>query len=345
MKRCVRTILVVAVAIVATAGCKRDADAPAVREYQWPTMGTYGSLVVRGDNGDEAMAIARQAFEDVEAALSAFRSTSDVSRVNARTGSGEFVQTGFHFQAIMAMSRQCHDASGGAFNPAVGPLVEAWGFFRGGSKKEFPPSEASIADALALCDFAQAEVRADGAARLNHCGMRLDFGAIAKGYAVDVAFDRLLAAGFTNVIVNIGGNMRCGGTRLDGSHWKVAVRNPRGELDGNALGTLKLKDGLAVSTSGDYEQFFERDGRRYTHILDPRTGRPVGGMAQVTVVARTAAEADALSTACFVLGPEAGAELLEKRQAIGALFVTLDDAGARVAIPAGDFAEYFQEGR
>ena len=187
---------IVAIALVAAAlaGCGRKPAEPASREYRWPVMGTFGSLVVNGEDGDAAMAIARDAVEEVNAALSAFNPTSDVSRVNAKAGSGEFTQTGLHFQTMMAASRQCHDASGGAFNPAVGPLMETWGFFRGGAAHEFPPSEAAIAQALPLCDFAQAEMRPDGAARLNREGMRLDFGAIAKGYAVDVAFERLAAA-------------------------------------------------------------------------------------------------------------------------------------------------------
>ena len=338
---------IVAIALVAAAlaGCGRKPAEPASREYRWPVMGTFGSLVVNGEDGDAAMAIARDAVEEVNAALSAFNPTSDVSRVNAKAGSGEFVQTGIHFQTMMAASRQCHDASGGAFNPAVGPLMETWGFFRGGAAHEFPPSEAAIAQALARCDFAQVELRPDGAARLNREGMRLDFGAIAKGYAVDVAFERLAAAGHTNCIVNLGGNMRCNGERPDGGSWRVAVRDPRDGLDGEAMGMLRLGGGLAVATSGDYEQFFELDGRRYAHIMDPRTGRPVAGMAQVTVVARTAAEADALSTACFVLGAEAGAALLAKHPGSGAMFVTIDDSGALDWTMAGDFAKHYRKER
>lgn len=337
--------LVVALVAAAAVGCGREAEESASREYRWPVMGTYGSLVVNGEGGDAAMAIARDAIEEVNAALSAFNPTSDVSRVNAQAGSGEFTQTGLHFQTMMAASRQCHDASGGAFNPAVGPLMEAWGFFRGGDARDFPPSEAAIAEARTLCDFAQAEMRQDGAARLDLAGMRLDFGAIAKGYAVDVAFERLLVAGYSNLIVNLGGNMRCDGERPGGVPWRVAVRDPRGGLDGEAIGMLRLGGGLAVATSGDYEQFFELDGRRYTHIMDPRTGRPVSGMAQVTVVSRTAAEADALSTVCFVLGAEAGAALLAKHPGSGAMFVTVDESGALTATMAGDFAKHYREER
>ena len=344
MKTMSNSLLVAALAAVAV-GCGRENGAPATQERIWPVMGTYASIVVHDPGTDAALTIARDAVEEVNAALSAFNPTSDVSRVNARAGSGEFAETGVHFQTMMAASRRCHEASGGAFNPAIGPLMEAWGFFRGGVHRAFPPFEVAVAEARTRCDFAQVEVRADGAARLNLAGMRLDFGAIAKGYAVDVAFERLLAAGFTNVIVNVGGNMRCGGARPGGAPWKVAVRDPRGGIDGEAIGMLQLGDGLAVATSGDYEQFFELDGRRYTHILDPRTGRPVAGLAQVTVVARTAAEADALSTACFVLGPEASAGLLAKHPGAGAMFVTVDAAGGRIETMTGDFARHYRKER
>lgn len=338
-------ILVAALTAVALAGCSRKPDAPTSREYRWPAMGTYASLVVNGEGADAAMAIARDAVEEVNAALSAFNPTSDVSRVNAKAGDGDFTPTRIHFQTMMAASRRCHEASGGAFNPAVGPLMEAWGFFRGGSAHVFPPAAAAIDEARRLCDFTQADMREDGAARLNLPGMRLDFGAIAKGYGVDVAFERLIAAGCSNIIVNLGGNMRCAGERPGGGPWRIAVRDPRGGLDTATPGMLWLDGGMAVATSGNYEQYFELDGRRYTHIMDPRTGRPVSGMAQVTVVARTATEADALSTACFVLGAEAGSALLTQYPGSGAMFVTIDESGALSTTMTGDFAKYYREER
>ena len=150
--------------------------------------------------------------------------------------------------------------------------------------------------------------------------MQLDLGGIAKGYAVDRAFEALRDMGETDFLINLAGNMRAHGrpapTRPG---WRIGIRNPFAE--GTHFGTLVLADGEGIATSGSYERYVIIDGVRHGHILDPRNGRPVSGMIAVTVVATSAMEADALSTALFVLGPEAGAELLQAHPGCGAIFV------------------------
>ena len=137
-----------------------------------------------------------------------------------------------------------------------------------------------------------------------------------------MAFDRLRAAGDADLMVNLGGNLRCAGASRPGRKgWAVAVRDPYLPYGGGSVGTLTLTGGRATATSGRYERFVEIAGRRYAHVIDPRTGQPVAGLAQVTVVADTAGEADALSTALFVLGPEAGLGLLRSYPGTTALFV------------------------
>lgn len=327
-------------------GCNR-VETPPTHEFSWPVMGTYGSLILREGDGDLALDTAKAAVEEVNAQVSAFDPTSDVSKINAASGTGQFVEIRTHTRKVLEASSQYYAESEGAFNPLIGPLMEVWGFFRGGEKHEFPPVPDVVVKTLPLCDFEGLEVRgADGAARLWNPEMRLDFGAIAKGYAVDVAFERLVAAGYTNFIINLGGNMRCIGSPKEvRSTWKIAVRDPRLKLEAEPLGTLLLSEGMAVATSGNYEQFFEADGKRYTHIMDPRTGMPVSGMAQVTVVARTAMEADALSTTCFVLGPKASASILAQHPGSGAMFVEVDVSGGITVTTLGDFMAWFSPGK
>jgi Membrane-associated lipoprotein involved in thiamine biosynthesis len=292
-------------------------------EYNWTSMGTYANLIfadVSKSDAEKALRIAKQQLEEIAAALSVFSPDSDISRLN----NGETVALSGHAAAVLAHSRNAYERSGGAFNPAIAPLVELWGFYRGGKRispaaAAFPPAPAAIADALKRCVFdveiesvIEASPAADAApaapakliARLPD-GARLDFGGIAKGYAVDAAYEAIRAAGVTNFLMNLGGNMRA-----SGKAWTVAVRDPAQPLDAPPLRRVSLPDGMAVATSGGYEQFRERDGVRYCHIIDPRTGQPVQGVEQVTVIARAAGEADAFSTACFVLWNESPAKSL-----------------------------------
>jgi thiamine biosynthesis lipoprotein len=151
-------------------------------------------------------------------------------------------------------------------------------------------------------------------------GMQFDLGGIAKGYAVDRAFRALRERGEDNFLINLAGNMRAHGrpgTSRPG--WRIGIRNPFAE--GAWFGTLVLADGEGIATSGSYERYVLINGVRHGHILDPRTGRPVAGMISVTVVAASAMEADALSTALFVLGPDAGLGLLQSHPGCGAIFV------------------------
>ena len=196
-------------------------------------------------------------------------------------------------------------------------LVALWGF-NGAEVPARAPSADAIEAALAVAGHGGL-ILADGTARLARAGMRVDLGAIAKGYAVDVCFEALQDAGIRNFMVNIGGNLRVSGQARHTRPWKIGVRHPFEA--GEVLGSLRLDPGMALATSGNYERFVTIEGERYAHIIDPRTGRPVTGMAGVTALASTATEADAMSTALFVAGPEAGRVLAAQRPALHALFV------------------------
>jgi FAD:protein FMN transferase len=202
--------------------------------------------------------------------------------------------------ALLAASQSISLASGGAFDPGVGPLVELWGF-QSGEPPGVVPDSGAIATLLArtgsikdlVIDGNRIEA-APGAARL----FKLDLGGIAKGAAVDRIVGMLEADGVAPALVNAGGDLRVVGARPD-RPWRIGIAAPRGD---GVLGVIELEPGEAAFTSGDYERYFERDGKRLHHILDPRTGFPAAGTEAVTVIAGEGTLADAAATAIFVAG-------------------------------------------
>lgn len=322
-------------------------------------MGTVGELLLPDEGRtlgercqtasiDEGrtFAIVRDTIDLLEAEFSIYKSNS----ILCRLANGESVPLPEASRRLFFLVDKVVQASGGAYDPTVGPLMRLWGF-RGGDRLPSFPDSDRLHEGLSLVGWNRVvEIRGDGAgdgARLLVEGARLDFGGVAKGFAVDEACERILAQNEreTSFLVNLGGNMRAYGTPRPGAKgWTIAVRDPFQPYGKGTVGSLSLTDGQAVATSGCYEQFVEIDGIRYTHILDPRTGMPVRGMAQVTVVAPSAALADALSTACFVLGPKESVPLLEAFPGTSAHFIPDEEhGGLATAITVGTFPWMNQE--
>lgn len=288
---------------------------PAV--FEWHAMGTRVRLSVRGENaataGEAMRDAARAALETVEADTSAFRADSSVSRVSTAAGNGEWIVTGEAFDAALGLSLDVAEASGGAFNPLVAPLMEANGFARRPSGAD---AQATGAPPESLLDTAKIE-RRPGACRLAASGMALDLGGVAKGLGADRAASAAGQVAENDFLLDIGGNL------VGRGEWTVGVRDPRAPPDAAPLHVFTLAEGMAVATSGNYERRAVRpDGMSVGHLFDPRTGRPAdGGVLQATAIAPTAAEADAWSTALFVLGPDEGRAALSGRKTIAALWV------------------------
>ena len=282
-------------------------------------MGTVGEIAVSGAPANVAAAAADAAqarIAALEEDYSAFRPDSLVSRLNR----GEQVRIPADGQPLFRLAFRVAEASGGAFDPTVGPLLKAWGLR--GKVPVAPPNQDALSNALAHVGWRRVHcLSGDGKTAelsvLCENGTELDFGGVAKGFAVDEASKAaraiLDAAGLRDagLLVNLGGNMRGFGRPRPGADgWTIAIRDPFLPYGQGSAGTLVLSNGLATATSGSYERFIDIGGERFTHIVDPRTGHPVRGVAQATVLAPTAAEADALSTACFVLGSQTPESLL-----------------------------------
>jgi thiamine biosynthesis lipoprotein len=210
--------------------------------------------------------------------------------------------------AALQTARSVAAASRGAFDPTVLALTELWSFDTGGRV----PTEVEIEQARSRVDYKQVTVSGDGRVVLGE-GIGFDLGGIAKGAVVDLTAGYLLDRGYQDFLIDAGGDILVSGLKQGRAPWRIAIRHPRDSQD--VLGVLEMGqqgEQTAVVTSGNYERYFEQDGERYHHILDPRSGFPAQALVSVTIVAPTCALADALSTAVFVLGPEEGLELLKQ---------------------------------
>ncbi len=286
-------------------------------------MGTVVEITAFGPAQAPLEAAVDKAFAEmtrIDNLMSPHRPGSDVARLSAAAVSLEISPD---TAAVIAAGLQVATASGGAFDMGLGRLKDLWDI-----EGEHPhiPTAAEIKDALA--GSGPGDLRLDGrVVSKRDPRLTVDLGGIAKGYAVDRAIAVLRAAGVSHASVNAGGDIRLLGDRGD-RFWKIGIQHPR-KKDA-ILATLELAD-TAVVTSGDYERYFERDGVRYHHLFDPKTGQPARSCQSVTIVAPQAILADALATAVFVLGPEPGLELLRHFPGSEALIVAAD--GSTVTSP------------
>ena len=296
---------------------------PEPLRIQWLTMGTVAAVQCADHAAaPQARDLSQAAFDDIDRELSSWKSDSALAAVNRAAGTGQPVPLSPAFAKVLGAALAMCKASDGAFNPLIGPVMLAWGF-NGADPRPAQPGDAELNAAAALADWRAVTLTSQAgsaAVSLPAAGMRLDLGAIAKGYAVDLAWERLKAAGHTNLLIDLGGNLRAIGEAAPGrGGWRTGVRNPFAKDD--LIGMFLMRDGEAVATSGNYERFVEIGGVRYAHIMDSRTGKPVTGMAGTTVIAPDAMTADALSTTLFVLGPQKGAELLRAHPGCEALWI------------------------
>jgi thiamine biosynthesis lipoprotein len=319
--------LIAVAALALVAACAR---APHEIVLTGPTMGTTWNLrVVPGTadlRADVVRALVQAALDEVDATMSTYRADSTVSRFNASRSTEWFAVPGA-LAGLVAESLRIGTVTGGAFDITVAPLVRLWGFGRGTPRQE-PPADAEITAALALTGQRHLQARPEPPALLKSLpGLELDLDSIAPGYAVDLVARRLEAAGADRYMIEIGGEVRVRGRNRDGAPWRIGIERP--EERGRSVTRVLHLVAAAVSTSGDYRDYFESGGTRYSHTLDPESGRPVThGLASVTVLRPTATEADGLATALDVLGPAAGFELAE-REGWAALFIERIPGGFR----------------
>jgi len=255
-------------------------------------------------------------LQAINQAMSTYIDDSDLSRFN-QAASGAWIKVAPSLLTVLAEARHVHELSDGAFDPSIGPLVNLWGF--GPDMQLDIPDKAAVQAAMAQMGFDELEQDLEKQALKKPHAMYLDFSAIAKGYAVDRLADLLQESGLANFLVEIGGELRASGVNAQHQPWHIAIEKP--DPARRAVHAVLKASGLGMATSGDYRNFYEKDGRRYSHTIDPRTGYPVShSLVSVTVLAERCMTADALATAFMVMGTEAAYKLAEDEQ-IAAWFV------------------------
>jgi len=287
--------------------------------YTRMTMDTFVEIRFQAQGKRAAEEIRDEVFAEIERLENMFSrsvETSDVVAVNNSAGLRPVAVSPEVF-FVTEQALRYAELSKGAFDPTVAPLTDLWGFFS--DKDSRVPEPGEIESILQLVDYRLVEIDpTNQTIYLPKRGMGLELGGIAKGFIVDQALETFLNAGIEHAYVNAG-DIGLLGTRPDGEPWRIGLRNPRDQRD--IIAILPLAN-AAVDTSGDYERAFVEEGINYHHILDPETGMPARGLASVTVTAKTTMEADVLSTAAFVLGPEKGLALIEELPGAEGVFVT-----------------------
>lgn len=289
---------------------------------QGKTMGTTYSVRTAGPaplSSSRLQQLVEARLEAVNASMSTWDAQSELSRINAAPA-GTPLPLGEDLRTVLAAALALSRATDGAFDPTVGPLVNLWGF--GPTESHGPPSDAEIAAARARSSYRYARLE-DGTLTKARDGLYIDLSAIAKGFGVDAVARVLEAQGFTDYVVEIGGDLVVRGRNPQGRPWGIGIEEPlQGAPQGELLEAVVRVERGALATSGSYRRYRRtQEGLRH-HIIDPRTGRPTQpGLVAVTVYAPDCMTADGIATALMVLGVEQGMDWVEQRPDVEALFI------------------------
>jgi thiamine biosynthesis lipoprotein len=294
------------------------------------TMGTtYHITVVAGyflDTAGLQTKIDRR-LEDINRSMSTYRKDSEISRFNAWKRAGEEIIISDDFWQVMIVAQKIYELTDGAWDGTVKPLLSLWGFDSTKNKNSIP-EKAEIQGQLANIGFNQIEISSDRFLIKHKASISLDLASIAKGYGVDQVTTLIKKMGIENFLVEIGGEVFASGHRKDGKPWRVGINRPQKDAPYDQIYKVINLHNKAFATSGDYRNYFEVDGKRYSHILDPRSGYPISnGVVSVSIVADDCTFADGLSTAVMVLGPQKGLTLINKLDDVEGLIVTRQQDG------------------
>ena len=312
-----KRIFLLLLGLLLLSGCQ-----PQKHDSQTFAMDTIMQFTAYGPKGQQALAHASARVQELDQLFSVTRSTSEIYAVNH--AQGEPVALSEDTARLLAQSLELCSQTGGALDITAYPAARAWGFTTGDYQV---PSADELSALAAQIDYTQVELT-ENQVRLPE-GMELDFGAVAKGYTGEVLAQELRELGVESAILTLGGNVQTIGSRPGGDPWRIGVQDPEGD---GYLMVLSLVDQAAV-TSGGYQRFFDADGERYWHIMDPASAAPArSGLTSVTIVGDSGTQCDGLSTALFVLGWEDAAGFWREHQGFDAVLV---DEDGRIAITAG----------
>ena len=288
-------------------------------KYEGFTQGSYFSITYYDEEGrafeDEIDSI----FKEIDNAVSLWNDNSIIRKVNCN----EDVVVNQVFKDNFEWARKASEFSDGAFDATIGPLVSAWGFHY---KKELEMTPEMVDSIKQLVDYRKIEIIDDKVVKANP-NMTLDFNAVAQGYTTDLIGNFLETKGVFNYLVDVGGEIYAKGTKPNGEQWTIGIEKPAENYDSERSVQIKinLKD-KGIVTSGNYRKYIEKDGVRYSHSIDPKTGYPVEhNLLSATVIADNASWADCLATICMIVGKEKASKLLENQDGVEAYFIFVED--------------------
>lgn len=321
------------------AGC--GAGPPAQFSFTGEALGSFYTVTVvappAGFDEEQARQITRDALDTVNELMSTYREDSELSRFNRHDDATPFrVSAPTH--EVFRMAQEIAVQSNGAFDVTVGPLVNAWGF--GPEAFQQAPDEVTLAMLRERVGYEKITVHGDGAVSKKHPEVYCDLSGIAKGYATDAVAIALEEAGVTRYMVEVGGEIRVAGANADGNPWRLGIEKPL--PDTRQLHTVVHLTEGALATSGDYRNMYELDGRRFSHTIDPNTGRPVKhNLVSASVIHESCAMADGYATALMALGPEKGVSFAEQQNLAVMLIIADEDNGFETIVTA-QFQAYLQ---
>lgn len=320
--RAVAVLFIPVAMLLALSACEDPAYERPIQELVGSTMGTTFSVKVVAPPGELDLAELRQdiesTLESINNTMSTYRDDSELAQFNA-SSDVDWIEVSADLCGAVEAAQVVSQFTDGAFDVTVGPLVNLWGFGPSGAVQE-PPSNEQVAAAMANTGYTKLHVDcAVPALRKETAGVYVDLSAFAKGHGVDSVAGLLDDRALPHYLVEIGGELRMRGTNAKGENWAIAIETPM--RTARTVQSVVRLTNTAMATSGDYRNYFEHDGRHYSHTIDPRTGYPVThNGASVTVIAESAAFADAAATALLVLGPDDGLKLAEQ-ESIAAFFL------------------------
>lgn len=309
MKRKQIAIMLIVILFLFATGCaqKKTEEEESVTRTSF-MMGTMITIKVFGPHRVAAADAVSDMFKRLEDLMSVNIETSEVSQINANAGK-QAVKVSEDTFAVMKKAIEYAERTDGLFDPSIGPLVDLWGI---GTSHAKVPTQAEIDRTLPLVNYKNIQIdEVHQTIYLTQPGMKIDVGGIAKGYAADKAIEIYREKKVKSGFVNLGGNVMVHGVKPDKSLWKIGIQHPRKVRD-ELMASINMEDATVV-TSGDYERYFEKNGVRYHHIINPKTGYPsTAGLISASIIGETSADADALSTSVFLLGAEKGKKLAEE---------------------------------
>ncbi|MGD9083028.1 MAG: FAD:protein FMN transferase [Desulfobacterales bacterium] len=275
-------------------------------------------------------------LDEINKSMSTYRKDSEISRFNASNQTGEKFYISEDFFNVMTVAKHIYNLTGGAWDGTIEPLVTLWGFGNSQNKKIIP-TQPEIDKLLANMGFNNIKMSSNRYLVKINPFISLDFASIAKGYGVDQVAALLRTNQIENFLVEIGGEVFAGGFRKDGKNWKIGINRPKKNAPFDQVYKAVYLQNKGFATSGDYRNYFEYEGKRFSHILDPRNGYPVNnGVVSVSIVSDTCIFADGLATAVMVLGHKKGLELVNK----------LDNTECLIVVQAnnGTLIDYYSKG-